>query len=69
MARGIFHKPVRWRPKGSKFCFEVGASSRIQIVKRAILEHAVSIGAAIELPANYSPRNHKGATSDGTGPN
>jgi hypothetical protein len=67
MARGIFHRPVAYRPKHSKYCFEIGASSRIQIVKRAILEHAVSIGAAIELPANYSPRNHKGAQSDGTG--
>jgi hypothetical protein len=67
MARGIFHKPVCYRPPRSKLCYEIGASSRIQIVKRAILNHAVSIGAAIELPANYSPRNHKGATSDGTG--
>jgi hypothetical protein len=67
MARGLFHKSVTWRPPRSKLCYEIGASSRMQIVKRSVLNHAVSIGAAIELPANYSPRNHKGAMSDGTG--
>jgi hypothetical protein len=66
MARGIFHKPVRYRPIGSRLTYEIGASARVQVVKRAILNHAVSIGAAIEIETNYSPRKPNGGPSDGT---
>jgi hypothetical protein len=65
MARGIFHRAVTYRPKRSKLCYEIGASSRIQIVKRDILTYAVSIGAAIELPTNYAPRHSDGGPEHG----
>jgi hypothetical protein len=51
MARGIFHRPVEIRR--GKLCYQVGASPRVQIVKRFILEHAKAIGAATEIPTNY----------------
>ena len=55
MARGLFYRSMRWRPPGSKLCYEVSASKRVQVVKRKVLEHAVAIVAAIEITANYGP--------------